>query len=219
MSKYPVIVFEGIEASGKSTSLKKIIKYLKTNKIKYVSFREPGGTNLSEKLRSLMLNKKSALSNKTDLFLLMASRSENVDKILKKNYKKKVILIDRFIDSTLAYQVYGKKVSLRFINNIHKQILGKIKPDITFVLKVKKNSFLKRLRKRKTRNRYDNFPVKFYIKAQNAFIKLSRNKKDHIVLDSSENTTLLQKKIFKIIKNKIGTKRWTKIYIILIIIY
>ena len=59
MSKYPIIVFEGIEASGKSTSLKKIIKYLKTNKIKYVSFREPGGTNLSEKLRSLMLNKKS----------------------------------------------------------------------------------------------------------------------------------------------------------------
>ena len=207
MSKYPILVFEGIEASGKSTSLKKTIKYLKTKKIKYVSFREPGGTNLSEKLRSLMLNKKSALSNKTDLFLLMASRSENVDKILKKNYKKKVILIDRFIDSTLAYQVYGKKVSLRFINNIHKQILGKIKPDITFVLKVKKNSFLKRLRKRKTRNRYDNFPVKFYIKAQNAFIKLSRNKKDHIVLDSSENTTLLQKKIFKIIKNKIGTKR------------
>ena len=89
MSKYPILVFEGIEASGKSTSLKKIIKYLKTNKINYVSFREPGGTNLSEKLRSLMLNKKSALSNKTDLFLLMASRSENIDKILKENYKKK----------------------------------------------------------------------------------------------------------------------------------
>ena len=67
MSKYPILVFEGIEASGKSTSLKKTIKYLKTKNIKYVSFREPGGTNLSEKLRSLMLNKKSALSKKTDL--------------------------------------------------------------------------------------------------------------------------------------------------------
>ena len=90
MSKYPILVFEGIEASGKSTSLKKTIKYLKTKKIKYVSFREPGGTNLSEKLRSFMLNKKSALSNKTDLFLLMASRSENVYKILKKIIKKKL---------------------------------------------------------------------------------------------------------------------------------
>ena len=90
MSKYPILVFEGIEASGKSTSLKKTIKYLKTKKIKHVSFREPGGAKLSEKLRSLMLNKKSALSNKTDLFLLMASRSENVDKILKKIIKKKL---------------------------------------------------------------------------------------------------------------------------------
>ena len=128
MSKYPILVFEGIEASGKSTSLKKTIKYLKTKKIKYVSFREPGGTNLSEKLRSLMLNKKSALSNKTDLFLLMASRSENIDKILKKNYKKKVILIDRFIDSTLAYQHYGMKLDKELILKMNSFLLGNIKP-------------------------------------------------------------------------------------------
>ena len=87
-----------------------------------------------------MLNKKSALSNKTDLFLLMASRSENVDKILKENYKKKVILIDRFIDSTLAYQVYGKQVNRYFIDHIHKFILQGIKPNITFILKVSSKS-------------------------------------------------------------------------------
>ena len=81
MPKNPILVFEGIETSGKSTSLKKVIKYFKKKKIKYITFREPGGTTLSEKLRSLMLNKKSKLNNKTDLFLLMASRSENIDKI------------------------------------------------------------------------------------------------------------------------------------------
>ena len=107
MSKNPLIVFEGIETSGKSTNLKKAIKYLKKNKINYTTFREPGGTKFSEKLRSLMLNEKSKLNNKTDLFLLMASRSENIDKILKKNYKNKVVLIERFVDSTLAYQHYG----------------------------------------------------------------------------------------------------------------
>ena len=95
---------------------------------------------------------------------------------------------------------------MNFINNIHKQVLGKIKPDITFVLKVTKQSFLKRLKKRKSRNRYDNFPVKFYIKAQNAFLKISKKKKNHIVLESSENTPTLQKKIFQIIKKKIGIK-------------
>ena len=70
---------------------------------------------------------------------------------------------------------------MKFINNIHKQILGKIKPDLTFVLKVTKQSFLKRLKKRKSKNRYDNFPVKFYIKAQNAFLKISKKRKPHSI--------------------------------------
>ena len=170
MSKYPILVFEGIEASGKSTSLKKIIKYLKINKIKYVSFREPGGTNLSEKLRSLMLNKKSALSNKTDLFLLMASRSENVDKILKKNYKKKVILIDRFIDSTLAYQHYGMKLDKELILKMNNFLLGNIKPNFTFLSIVNKKNMLKRLKLRKNKNKYDNFDYNFYNKVQNGFL-------------------------------------------------
>ena len=69
-----------------------------------------------------------------------------------------------------------EKVSLNFIVNIHKKILGKIKPDITFVLKVKRESFFKKIKKRKTKNRYDNFPVKFYIKAQNAFLKIAKKK-------------------------------------------
>ena len=157
MSKYPILVFEGIEASGKSTSLKKVIKYLKTKKINYLSFREPGGTNLSEKLRSLILNKKSALSSKTDLFLLMASRSENIDKILKENYKKKIILIDRFIDSTLAYQHYGMKLDKDLILKMNNFLLGNIRPNFTFLSIVNKNNMLNRLKLRKNKNKYDNF--------------------------------------------------------------
>jgi len=149
MSKNPIIVFEGIEASGKSTSLKKAIKYLKKNKIKHISFREPGGTNLSEKLRQLMLNKKSKLNNKTDLFLLMASRSENFDKILKENYKKKVILIDRFIDSTLAYQHYGMGLDKNLILRMNNFLLGNFKPNFTFLSVVDKKNMLKRLKNRK----------------------------------------------------------------------
>ena len=137
----------------------------------------------------------------------MAARNEHIkNKIKPALKKKKIIICDRFVDSTFAYQVYGKKVSLNFINNIHKKILGKIKPDITFVLKVKRESFLKRLKKRKTKNRYDNFPVKFYIKAQNAFLKIAKKKKNHIVLESSDNNTILQNKILKIIYKKLGIK-------------
>ena len=200
MSKYPIIVFEGIEASGKSTSIKKVIKYLKKNKINYLSFREPGGTNLSEKLRSLMLNKKSALSNKTDLFLLMASRSENVDKILKKNYKKKVILIDRFIESTIAYQHYGMKLDKDLILKMNNYLIGNLRPNFTFLSIVNKKNMLNRLKLRKNKNKYDNFDYNFYNKVQKGFLKIaSKNKSKYLILDTNKDN-------LKIIENKLINK-------------
>ena len=200
MSKNPIIVFEGIETSGKSTSLKKTIKYLKKKKIKYISFREPGGTNLSEKLRQLMLNKKSKLNNKTDLFLLMASRSENFDKILKENYKKKVILIDRFIDSTLAYQHYGMGLDKNLILRMNNFLLGNLKPNFTFLSIVNKKNMLKRLKSRKNKNKYDNFNYNFYNKVQKGFLKIAlTNRSKYLILDSNKDS-------LKIIENKLINK-------------
>ena len=176
------IVFEGIEGSGKSYQAKILFKKLRKFTNNVILTREPGGTKSAEIIRKIILkdyfekNKKIKFDKYTDTLLYLAARNEHLkNKIIPALKSKKIIICDRFIDSTLAYQVYGKRVSLNFINNIHKQILGKIKPDITFVLKVKKQSFLSRLKKRRSRNRYDNFPVKFYIKAQNAFIKISKN--------------------------------------------
>ncbi len=200
MSNYPIIVFEGIETSGKSTSLKKAIKYLKKNKIKYISFREPGGTNLSEKLRQLMLNKKSKLNNKTDLFLLMASRSENFDKILKENYKKKVILIDRFIDSTLAYQHYGMGLDKNLILKMNNFLLGNFKPNFTFLSVVNKKNMLERLKSRKNKNKYDNFNYNFYKKVQKGFLKIAlKNRSKYLILDTNKDS-------LKIIENKLISK-------------
>lgn len=200
MSKNPLIVFEGIETSGKSTSLKKAIKYLKKKKIKYITLREPGGTNFSEKLRSLMLNKTSKLNYKTDLFLFMASRSENFDKILKQNYKKKVILIDRFVDSTLAYQHYGLGLDKDLILKMNKFLLGNLKPNFTFLNVVNKKNLLKRLKLRKNINKYDNFNYNFYNKVQKGFLKIaSKNKSKYLILDSNKDN-------LKIIENKLINK-------------
>ena len=89
MSKYPIIIFEGIEASGKTTNFNIAVNYLKKKRKSFVKLREPGGSIFSEKIRKLILNKKLNLNNKTDLLLFYASRSENFEKIIKKNYKKK----------------------------------------------------------------------------------------------------------------------------------
>ena len=100
MSKKPIIVFEGIEGSGKSFHISNISRYLKKKKIDYIKIREPGGSPNSEKIRNLILNKKSTFNKDTDLLLYLAARSENIN-LIKKNYKKKIILIDRFVDSTI----------------------------------------------------------------------------------------------------------------------
>ena len=97
MYKKPVIIFEGIEGSGKTHHISKVADYLKKKNIDFIKIREPGGNLGSEKIRKLILSKKSKFNIITDLLLYLAARNENIQ-LLKKYYKKKVILIDRFID-------------------------------------------------------------------------------------------------------------------------
>ena len=199
MSKKLIIAFEGVEGSGKSLHLKHIAKYLKSKKIKFITLREPGGSKTSEKIRKLILNNKSNFNKKTDLLLYLAARSENIEKIIKKNYKKKIILIDRFIDSTLAYQHYGMGINKNIINKINQYLLGKIKIDFTFLNLVNMTNLQSRLSKRKNLNRYDKFKISFYKKIQNGFIKIAKkNKKKYLIINS--NDSILKNK--KIILNK-----------------
>ena len=97
----------------------------------------------------------------------------------------------------MAYQVYGKGVNKLFVNYIHKHILEGIKPDLTFLLKVNINKALKRIGKRKSKNRYDKFTRGFYQKVQNYFIKVSKSKKRYVILDNSKDLKLTEQIIFK----------------------
>ncbi len=204
------IVFEGVEGCGKSFQSNKLFNNLKKKKISTILTREPGGTETAELIRNLILKdyfkklKRDKFDKYTDTLLYLAARNEHVkNKIIPSLKKKKVVICDRFIDSTIAYQVYGKKVSLNFINNIHKIILGELKPNLTFVLKVKPKVSKKRLKKRKSKNRYDNFPQSFYDKAQKSFLKISKNKKNYFVFDSSLNDSSLENEILKITLRKL----------------
>ena len=204
MSKNPVIVFEGIEGSGKSYHISNVVKLLKKRKIKYIKIREPGGSSNSEKIRKLILSNKSNFNKDTDLLLYLASRSENMI-LLKKYYTKKVILIDRFVDSTIAYQHYGFGIDLRLINLINNHLLKNFKIDFTFLNIVNKKNMLKRLKLRKSLNRYDKFDQNFYQKVQKGFLKLSKKNKNkyHIInsnLDINQNKSLIIEKVNKLIK-------------------
>jgi len=199
MFKNPIIVFEGIEGSGKSFHIKNVENHLKKHKVKYIKLREPGGSMNSEKIRKVILNKNSKFKNLTDLFLYMAARNENYHYLLKKNYKKKVIIIDRFTDSTLAYQHYGMGISKQLIKSLNKIILKDIKPTFTFLNIVSMKNLKLRINKR-PKNRYDKFNYKFYNKVQKGFIKLSKNKNKYSVINSNNEIS----KNKKIILNKIN---------------
>ena len=204
MSKKPIIVFEGIEGSGKSHHINKVSNFLKKNKIKFIKIREPGGSLNSEKIRRLILNKKSNFNTHTDLLLYLAARSENIS-LIKKTYKKKIILIDRFTDSTIAYQHFGMGVDLKIINTINRFLLKNIKVNFTFLNVVNKKNLFQRLKKRKSLNRYDQFDMNFYNKVQNGFLKLAKvNKKSYKIIDSNldikKNEDLIINQLKKLIK-------------------
>ena len=185
MSKKPIIVFEGIEGSGKSIHINNVANYLRKKKIKFIKIREPGGNKNSEKIRKLILNNKSTFNKNTDLLLYLSARSENIE-LIKKNIGKKIILIDRFSDSTIAYQHYGMGINLKFIMDINNYLLKNINIDFTFLNIVNQDNMNKRLIKRKKLNRYDKFTNNFYNKVQNGFVKiLKKNPKKYMKINSN----------------------------------
>ena len=199
------ITFEGIEGSGKSYQSKKLYKNLKKLNKSIVLTREPGGTKGAEKIREIILkdyfhkNLKEQFGKYTDTLLYLAARNEHIrNKIKPALLKKKIIICDRYTDSTLAYQVYGKGVKKKFVDFIHKYILDSIKPDLTFILRVNLSKALKRLKARKKKNRYDKFSKSFYKKVQKGFIKIAKKDRNkYVILDNSRDSTETEKEILK----------------------
>lgn len=196
------IVFEGIEGSGKSSHSLLLIKKLKSLKIPCVYLREPGGSKEAEYIRNFLLkNENKEFKPLTDTLLYLAARNENFIRKIKPFYKKKIIICDRFVDSTLAYQHYGLGVKKSFINYINKEIIGSIKPDYTFLMFLDVNKSKLRISNRKTKNRYDKFKKSFYKKVQNGFLKIcNKNKSKYMIINSSNKFKLNQDIIFNRVK-------------------
>ena len=204
--KKPFIVFEGIEGSGKSFHSLSLIRKLKSLKIPCIYLREPGGSKEAESIRNFLLkNENKRFDSFTDTLLYLAARNENFIKKIKRFYKKKVIICDRFTDSTLAYQHYGLGVKKRVIDYLNKEIIGSIKPDYTFLMYLNANKSMLRISNRKRKNRYDKFNKSFYIKVQRGFLKIAKkNELKYMIINSSDkfknNQSLIFNKVIKLIK-------------------
>ena len=203
--KFYFVVFEGVEGTGKSFQINKLYKNLKSKKVNTIKTREPGGTRTAEIIRDLIFSKNSNLFHKlTDYYLMCAARNEHVQKfLLNAKKQKQIVLCDRFIDSTYAYQVIGNKIdkNLNKLNQDH--ILNGLTPNLTILLRSDFKTVIARIKKRKKKNKFDKLKINFYKKAQNAYLSIAKNNKKYYIFDSSKDTTDLEKKIFNLIIKKL----------------
>jgi len=197
------ISFEGPEASGKSSQIILLKNYLKKKGYPFIVTREPGGTIMGEKLRKLILNNKSKINNIEEILLLMAARSNHINNVIVPNLKNgKIVISDRFADSTFVYQGYVNKFGIQKSKELHNKILNNFFPDITFVFNLEVKEIIKRLKLRKIKNKYDKINKQFHQNIIDGYKKISKSKR-YIHINAAHDKETIHKNIIKSLKLKI----------------
>ena len=199
ISKGFFVTFEGIEGSGKSTQIAELSSFLKKKITKKVFLtREPGGTKISEKIRKLVIDDLDKKSNPlTELFLLFAARAEHYDLIKDFLSKGYIVLCDRYVDSTIAYQHYNGSIKLEVIRYLQKLIDKNKKPDLTFLLDVDPLITKFRISKRKkVLDRFDRESLSTMRIIKKGFLKIAKSNKKRVKIISEKlSIKEVQKKI------------------------
>ena len=200
------ITFEGGEGSGKSTQIK-ILKNKLSKRHRVIITREPGGTKEAELIRNLLVKGKSnKWSGTTEVLLNFTARKDHVDKIILPSLKKNMwVLCDRFYDSTLAYQGYGRNVSEDLIKNLNKSLINNLKPKITFLFDIDPKVGLKRSKKRNNNElRYENMPLSYHKKIRNAYLDIAKKNKKRIkIIDASLDEDSISEIIWSFIQKEL----------------
>ena len=201
MKKGKLISFEGIEGVGKTTTINSVKKYLEDKGISVYCTREPGGTKCGESLRNILLNNKTVITPEAELLLLFSIRKQHIDEIIKpKLYNGEWILCDRYTDASIAYQGYGKKVSLNKIKILIDNFTDSIIPDLTIFFDLPYNLSKKRFPKNKKKDRFENLDNEFFYDVYNGYLELAKSNKKRIkVVDSNQSKEKVCNEIKKII--------------------
>lgn len=191
-----LITFEGIEGCGKSTQAELLKDCLIGAGVKTLLSREPGGSPLGEKLRTILLNRENYhLTPESELFLYLADRAEHVWQVIKPALEEnKILIVDRYLDSTLVYQGYGRGFDLFFVQELNTMATYRIWPQITFLLDLPPDQGLKRARTRNLENftdieegRFESEDLAFHQTIRNGYLEIAKHERDRfVVLDAME---------------------------------
>ena len=198
------ITFEGGEGTGKSTQAKLLFSSIKKTSEKVILTREPGGTNIAEEIRKIIVKNNYNLNKVSELLLIYAARNEHLkDTIIPSLDKGHVILCDRFLDSTFVYQVQGKKIDTKIFEYFNKLIIKNYKPEITFIIDIDPIIGVERsLKLNKKETKYEKLPLSFHEKVRKDFITLSKKDERFKLIDGNKSIMEIHKEIIMTINEK-----------------
>ncbi|MDO9548325.1 MAG: dTMP kinase [Candidatus Marinimicrobia bacterium] len=196
------ITFEGIDGSGKTTQINALIQHLDKAGIPYQLFREPGGTEIGEKIRDILLDKNhDSMLPMTELLLYSASRHQlTKSRIIPALEAGEIVICDRFYDSTTAYQGYGRGIDLDFIQRLNAAATDSLVPDKTFILDISLEERHLRLGK-KNLDRLEQETMDFHKRIRDGFLKMAKNEPGRFtVLEGNRTPEALSNEIWKIVR-------------------
>ncbi len=198
------IVFEGIDGSGKTTQAKKLYEYLKDKGLKTVLTKEPGGTKIGKEIRKILLNKDYNIPPIAELLLYEADRNIHISTFVKpKLHNGYVVISDRYIYSTLAYQSFGRGIDRNLVDYLNSLTTEDLKPDIVFLLDISIEEGLNRIGKIRDKDRIEKEDINFHLKLREGFLKLAEENRDiFCIIDGTENINSIFDKILNILKER-----------------
>ena len=203
-----LVTFEGPDGSGKTTQIELLKKFLNDKGIEVIKTREPGGTDISEKIREIVLdNKNSQMCGMCEALLYAASRAQLVSEVIKPALNEgKIVICDRFVESSIIYQGIGRDLGIDRIKGINEAALDGLKADLTIMLTIPYDEGLKRKANQRALDRLENSGDEFHEKVFHGYIKIA-NMYDHIkVVDANRNIDEIHNDIINIMENVINNK-------------
>lgn len=205
MDKGVFITFEGIEGSGKTSQSRILKEKLIKEGLPVIHTFEPGGTVLGEKIREILLDPHMKIDPVSELLLYFAVRVQHVNEKIKPALEKGyVVICDRFHDSTIAYQGYGRGVSLKIINDLYKMFVDNLKPDLTILLDLPAELGLKRNEKANKRDRFELEDITFHNKVKQGYLEIARSDPERFfVIDATNSPEQISESIYEYVKGKL----------------
>jgi len=193
MGKGVFITVEGIDGSGKTTQALRIKKFFESKDKKVIFTKEPGGTKLGMKIREILLHEDM---NPMSEFLLFASdRKEHVENLILPSLKSGYIVIsDRFHDSSVAYQGFGRGVALEFIEYVHNKVLGGVLPDLTFIFDLAPSKGLERLH---SKDRIERAGIDFLMRVRNGYLSIAKTSDRFVIIDANRDKEVVWRDVEK----------------------